>query len=91
MSVPGGHVGHYVHSDTKLGVLIALGGVDGSMPEVHTLGRDLAMQIAAAAPDFLTRDEVPADKINAAGRLSKSAPRLKASRNPQLPRSPKAA
>jgi elongation factor Ts len=63
LSVPGGYIGQYVHSDTKLGVLVGLGGVDGSSAEVQTLGRDLAMQVAASAPDFMTRDEVPAEKI----------------------------
>lgn len=84
LSVPGGHIGHYVHSDTKLGVLVALGGVDGSKPEVVTLGRDLAMQIAAAAPDFLTRDQVPADKINAETELEKERARAEGKPEPAV-------
>lgn len=65
IEVADGFIGQYIHSDNKLGVLVALGGADGTRAEIQTLSRDMAMQIAASAPDFLTRDEVPADKINA--------------------------
>jgi elongation factor Ts len=58
-----GCIGTYVHSDNKLGVLVALDGITSDNPESQALGRDLAMQIAAANPSFVRRDEVPAEKI----------------------------
>ncbi|MCB9357133.1 MAG: elongation factor Ts [Calditrichaeota bacterium] len=80
----GGHVGQYVHSDSKLGVLVALDGVTGSASEVQTLGRDLAMQVAASSPEFLTRDEVPADKINAETEIEKDRARQEGKPEPAV-------
>lgn len=79
-----GFVGSYVHSDNKLGALVALEGVNGSAPEIQALGRDLAMQVAASAPDFLTRDEVPADKINAETELEKDRARQEGKPEPAV-------
>lgn len=79
-----GYIGHYVHSDNKLGVLVKLGGVDGGKSEVVTLGRDLAMQIAAQAPEFLVRDEVPAAKINAEMELEKDRARAEGKPEPAV-------
>ncbi len=58
-----GYVGHYIHSDNKLGVLIVLDGVNSADDGVRTLGRDLAMQIAASAPSIVTRDQITAEKL----------------------------
>lgn len=63
ISVPNGFVGSYVHSDSKLGVLVVLEGVSGDNPDVTTLGRDLAMQIAAMTPLVVRPEDIPADKI----------------------------
>jgi elongation factor Ts len=60
-----GFIGTYIHSDSKLGVLVVLEGATGDHAEVKTLGRDLAMQVAASSPTFVHRDEVPADKVAA--------------------------
>lgn len=79
-----GYVGNYLHSDNKLGVLVALSGVDGSRNEIQTLGRDLAMQVAASAPDFLTREQVPADKINAEMELEKDRARSEGKPEPAV-------
>jgi len=76
-----GYIGHYLHSDNKLGVLVAMHGVDGSRSEIQTLGRDLAMQVAASAPEFLVREEVPAKKIAAEMELEKD--RAKAEGKPE--------
>jgi elongation factor Ts len=46
----------YVHSNGKLGVLLALNGVGGS--DVEELGRDVAMQIAAMKPVAVDKDDV---------------------------------
>jgi elongation factor Ts len=51
-----GHVGGYVHG-RKIGVLVELeGGNEG-------LAKDLAMHVAASRPEYLTRDQVPANVI----------------------------
>lgn len=62
---PNGFIGHYIHADNKLGVMVVLEGIAGSNSEAHQLGRDLAMQVAAASPAVIRRDEVPASKIEA--------------------------
>ena len=63
VSAPNGFVGSYLHSDSKLGVLVVLEGVSGGNPDVVTLGRDLAMQIAAMTPLVVRPEEISADKI----------------------------
>ena len=79
-----GYVGHYVHSDNKLGVLVAMSGADAAKSEVHTLGRDLAMQVAASTPEFVLRDEVPADKIAAETELEKDRARAEGKPEPTV-------
>ena len=51
-----GHVGSYVHG-RKIGVLVEIEGGD------ETLARDLAMHIAASKPEYVSREQVPADAI----------------------------
>ncbi len=46
----------YIHSNGKLGVLVAFVNVNGS--DVAELGKDIAMQIAAMKPIALDKDEV---------------------------------
>lgn len=46
----------YIHSNGKLGVLVAFEGVNGV--DVNDLGKDVAMQIAAMKPIALDKDEV---------------------------------
>ena len=53
----GGRLWSYVHGGAKIGVLVDLVGGD------ETLGKDLAMQIAAAKPAFLSVAEVPAEFV----------------------------
>ena len=52
------HVSSYVHTNNKIGVLVALQG--GS----EVLGKDVAMHIAAASPMVVSPDEAPADAIS---------------------------
>ena len=48
----------YIHMNGKIGVLVTFGdAVDAE------LGRDVAMHIAAVNPEFITSDQVPADKV----------------------------
>lgn len=51
-----GRVGSYVHG-RKIGVLVEIDGGD------DTLARDLAMHIAASKPEYVSREQVPADAI----------------------------
>ncbi len=52
----GGKIAHYLHG-TRIGVLVELaGGAEG-------LGRDLAMHVAAAKPEYLHESEVPAEVL----------------------------
>ena len=46
----------YIHAGSKLGVLVALEGSNGS--DVDTAGRDVAMQIAAMNPVAVDKDQV---------------------------------
>lgn len=63
MHAANGYVGSYIHSDTKLGVLVELEGITAANSHAYQLGRDLAMQVAASSPTVVTRDQVPAEKI----------------------------
>jgi elongation factor Ts len=58
-----GCIGTYVHSDQKLGVLVALTGVTSVDADIQALAKDLAMQVAASSPTVVRREEVPAEKI----------------------------
>ena len=60
-----GIVGSYVHTGGQIGVLLEVktqGNVAGK-EEFGTLVRDIAMQIAAASPQFVARDNVPAEML----------------------------
>ena len=52
-----GLIESYIHGDGKIGVLVELEGGDS------TLAKDVCMQIAAARPEYLDRDSVPADRV----------------------------
>ncbi|MBC7920563.1 MAG: elongation factor Ts [Ferruginibacter sp.] len=59
--VKGEKVTTYVHSNGKLGVLVALTGVNGA--DVDAVGKDVAMQIAAMKPIAIDKDGVDAKTI----------------------------
>lgn len=59
--VEGGLLGSYIHPGAQLGVLVQMTGASaatGSNEEIQELLRDVAMQVAAADPQFARRDEV---------------------------------
>ncbi|NLW56732.1 MAG: elongation factor Ts [Firmicutes bacterium] len=61
-----GLVQDYIHMNGKIGVLIELSlGQEGlsEREEVLNLAKDLAMQVAAARPEYVRRDEVPQEVI----------------------------
>lgn len=55
-----GVVGSYVHGGGKIGVLVELAGGDSRHVE---LAKSLAMQVAAAFPRYVSREEVPAPDL----------------------------
>jgi elongation factor Ts len=61
-----GAVGSYIHPGGKIGVLIEVNcetDFVAKTDEFQALVKDLAMQVAAAAPRYVSREEVPADEI----------------------------
>jgi len=57
----GGVVEYYIHLGGKIGTLVQVHGANTA--EVRALAKDLAMQVAAASPEYLTREDVPASVI----------------------------
>jgi elongation factor Ts len=55
--VEGGTLGSYVHSNSKIGVVITLDGGD------EAKARDVAMHAAAMAPEVVSPDEVPVEAV----------------------------
>ena len=55
-------VAAYIHHGGKIGVMIELSGA-GAAPEAVAAAKDLAMQVAAANPLSVSRDEVPAETV----------------------------
>ncbi len=60
-----GIYGEYIHMGGKIGVLveIACDEKTAQKPEVKALAKDIAMQIAAANPTYLTSKDVPSDVV----------------------------
>ena len=61
-----GAIGSYIHPGGKIGVLIEVNcetDFVAKTTEFQQLVRDLAMQVAAAAPRYVSRDEVPTQDI----------------------------
>ncbi len=59
--IEGGLLGAYIHAGSQLGVLLEVSGASAataSNEEIQELLRDVAMQVAAADPQFAGRDEV---------------------------------
>ena len=52
-----GLIESYIHGDGKIGVLVEMEGGDSA------LAKDICMQIAAARPEYLDREAVPADRV----------------------------
>lgn len=60
---PDSFVASYVHTVTnKIGALVELKGDPGST-ELQELARGIAMHVAAAKPDYLRREDVPAELV----------------------------
>ena len=61
--VPAGVVASYVHGNGKIGVSVSLA-TQSSDEAVSTLARQLAMHVAAANPQYLKREQVPAAVVD---------------------------
>lgn len=63
-----GSIASYIHMGGKVGVLVELGCEKAETitnPAYLELAKDLTLHVAAAAPEYLTRDEVPAELVEA--------------------------
>ncbi len=63
-----GSITSYIHMGGKVGVLLELGCEKAetiASPVYQELAKDLTLHVAAAAPEFLNRDEVPAENVEA--------------------------
>jgi len=61
-----GYVGQYIHMGGKIGVQVEFAGVTpeiGKRDEFNALVKEIAMQIAAASPGYVSRDLVPAELL----------------------------
>lgn len=64
LAVETGIVASYIHAGGKIGVLVQLNTSKGDDPRVAAVARQLAMHVAAANPQFLTRTDVPQSVID---------------------------
>ncbi len=62
LSPEAGTVASYIHAGGKIGVLVELSTASAD-ERVMALGRQLAMHVAAANPQYLKRDDVPAEVV----------------------------
>src|SRR5690606_36442492 len=61
-----GMVGHYIHMGGKIGVLVEVNCESDFVArtdDFQALVKEIAMHIAAAAPQYVRREDVPADVI----------------------------
>jgi elongation factor Ts len=61
-----GYVGQYIHQGGKIGVMVELAGVTPEVAkkdELQTLVKEIAMQIAAASPAYVSRESVPSEIV----------------------------
>jgi elongation factor Ts len=61
-----GYVGQYIHMGGKLGVQVEFAGATpeiATRDEFTTLAKEIAMQIAASSPTYVSREAVPSDLL----------------------------
>lgn len=61
--VPAGQVVSYIHGIGKIGVMVELTTTITGDDKLAALGRNLAMHVAAASPQYLNREAVPAEVV----------------------------
>jgi len=57
-----GFVASYLHSNKKIGTLVAVEG-SGANEQMQRFGKDVAMQIAASRASFVSRQDIPAEML----------------------------
>ncbi len=75
-----GEVASYIHMGGKVGVLVEVGcgkAETASNAAFSELVHDLTLQIAAAAPRFLTSEEVPAEAIETEKEIARNSDRFR--------------
>jgi elongation factor Ts len=60
IAAPNGHISSYIHMGGRIGTAVVLEGKSG----VDELGKDIAMHIAAAAPRYLSRQDVDQSELD---------------------------
>lgn len=58
LSVSGGSISSYIHAGAQLAVALVLTSTAGASDALVALGKDLAMQVAAADPKYIRREQV---------------------------------
>src|SRR3989304_10138488 len=79
-----GMIGHYIHAGGKLGVLVEVNcetDFAARSAGFQALVKDIAMHIAAASPQYVRREDVPAEEINREKEIYKEQAR--ASKKPE--------
>ncbi len=61
---PKGFIASYIHGGGKIGVLVDIATDAADNDRVQELGHQIAMHVAAASPQYLCREEVPAPVVN---------------------------
>ncbi|MBO4374015.1 MAG: elongation factor Ts [Lachnospiraceae bacterium] len=59
--IEGDCVSTYIHAGGKIGVLVAASGADDDAAQ--TALKDIAMQVAAMSPQYVSRDDIPAEEM----------------------------
>jgi elongation factor Ts len=62
-----GIIGHYIHQGAKMGVLVEVNcetDFVAKTAEFQALVREIAMHVAAAAPQYVSKEEVPAEVLD---------------------------
>ena len=60
-----GHVVTYIHGNGTVGVMVAFDTDDATAakPEFNEMGKNVAMQVAAMSPEYLSKDDISADEL----------------------------
>ena len=78
-----GVIGTYIHPGAKIGVMVEVNcetDFVARTPEFQSLVKDVAMHVAAASPQYVTKEEVPAQVLEKEKEIYKSQPRPRQSR-----------
>ena len=80
---PTSRLAAYIHTGSKIGVLVEAEAKGAAQPAADVLLRDVAMHIAAASPRFVSRDEVSAKVVSDEQEIARDQA-VKAGKPPQV-------